>query len=131
VTNQTAWAGIVLFTLLFSVATAASTTLLGDRTLLSGSMFSAAWAVRILLHWKFWLAMALAVLARFSFVGVNHFALKIPALAPAATTVTAFITCVAFLFLILANVFFLDEQLTLRQVAGSLTILAGIAVIMG
>lgn len=130
-TSQAAYIGIVLFTLLFSVATAASTTLLGDRSLLSGTLFSAEWALRILFHWKFWLAMALAVLARFSFVGVNHFALKIPALAPAATTVTAFITCVAFLFLILSNVLFLHEQLTVRQILGSLMILAGIAVIMG
>jgi hypothetical protein len=130
-TSQAAYLGIALFTLLFSLATAASTTLLGDRALLAGSMFSTAWALRILVHWKFWLAMALAVLARFSFVGVNHFALKIPALAPAATTVTAFITCIAFVFLILSNVLFLHEQLTARQIVGSLTILAGIAVIMG
>lgn len=130
-THQTSYLWITLFTLLFSVSTAVSTTLLGDRSLLSGSMFSTAWVLRILVHWKFWLAMALAVLARFSFIGINHFTLKIPALAPAATTVTAFITCVSFIFLILSNVVFLNEQLTVRQIAGSLTILAGIAVIMG
>jgi len=130
-TNQAAYLGIALFTLLFSLATAISTTLLGDRTLLGGNMFSAEWALRILFHWKFWLAMSLAVLARFSFIGINYFTLKIPALAPAATSVTAFITVVSFIFLILSNVVFLHEQLTLRQIAGSLTILAGIAVVMG
>jgi len=107
-TNQAAYLGIALFTLLFSLATAVSTTLLGDRSLLSGTMFSTEWVLRILFHWKFWLAMA-----------------------PAATTVTAFITCISFIFLILSNVVFLHEQLTPRQVTGSLTILAGIAVIMG
>ena len=44
---------------------------------------------------------------------------------------TAFITCISFIFLILSDVVFLHEQLTPRQIAGSLTILAGIAVIMG
>jgi drug/metabolite transporter (DMT)-like permease len=129
-TDRTAYLAIALFTLLFSVATAVSTTLLGDRSLLAGNMFSTQWVLRILCHWKFWLAMALAVLARFSFIGINHFTLRIPALAPAATNVTALITVVSFVFLILSNVVFLHEQLSPRQIVGSLTILAGIAVIM-
>ena len=121
---------IAALTLIFSLATAASTTLLGDRGLLAGNMLSVDWAWRLLLHWKLWLSIGLAILARISFVGINHFALKIPALASAATTVTAFITCIAFIFLVGANVLFLNEKVSLTQLCGIGLIMTGVFVMV-
>jgi len=121
---------IALLTLIFSLATAASTTLLGDRGLLSGNMLSVDWACRILLHWKLWLSIGLAIVARVSFVGINYFVLKIPALANAATTVTAFITCIAFIFLVGANVLFLHEKVSVAQLCGIGLIMTGVFVML-
>lgn len=121
-----AYGMIALFALLFSLATAFSTLLLGDRSLLSGNLFSWEWVLRLAFHWKLWLSLALAVGARFSFVAINHYVLKVPALSGAATTLTAFITCIAFFFLVGANMLFLHEQLSLRQAGGCLLILSGV-----
>ena len=119
---------VILLTLLFDLATGFSIALTGDRALLSGNLFNRFF--QIITNWKFLLAMVLAVGSRLLFMLINNQVLKIPSLAKTSTTVTVFITASSYIFIILLNLIFLNERLTLQQVIGSIIVVAGIVVIM-
>lgn len=121
---------ITTFTLLFSISTALSITLLGDRNLISGNLLSLTKMVSILTNWKFILSMSLAVLARFSFVMLNNSLLKVDRLAASSTTISSFITCFAFVFIVASNVLFLDEKLSVQQGVGAIIIICGVFTMM-
>ncbi|MDD5699566.1 MAG: hypothetical protein PHH77_13210 [Victivallaceae bacterium] len=124
------WFQIIMFTLFFCLATAGSIVLLGDRFLISGNLFSCKRLFLIALNWKFIAAILLAVAARMTFVLINNNLLKIPRLAGSSTTVTVFITTIAYLFVIAANWLFLGERFTVVQLAGCGIVLIGICLIV-
>lgn len=117
-----------LFCVAFGLATAASITLVGDRSLLGGKSWGPREILALLTDWRFVASMALAVAARGFFIATNVALLRNERLAPAATTVTAFVTASAYLFVVAANWLFLGETLTPRQMAGAAIIMAGILV---
>ena len=122
---------VILWTIAFSISTAISIVLLGDRKLISGNLFSMKAILAILLNWKFIVSMLFAVVARMSFIMTNNSLLKIPDLAKNSTTITTFITTVTFVVVIFANYFFLGERLMFKQAIGCLIILAGVWMILG
>lgn len=117
---------VFFWALVFSLSTAISITLLGDRGLISGNLFEIKNITRLVTHYKFILAVIFAVFARFSFIFINNALLKVERLAGSSTTVTAFICSFSFIFVIIANYIFLHERLSLQQGAGSIFILAGV-----
>ena len=117
-----------VFCLAFCLATAASITLVGDRGLLGGKVWSFRQVLALLIDWRFVTSMVLAVMARGFFVATNVAILRDERLAPAATTVTTFVTASAYLFVVAANWLFLGEALTPRQMCGAAIIMAGIVV---
>jgi len=124
------WFQIIIFTLFFCLATAGSIVLLGDRSLISGDLFSFKKLVTIALHWKFIVALFMAIIARLAFILINNNLLKIPKLANNSTTVATFITTIAYLFVIIANWLFLDERLSGTQLTGCSIILLGICLVI-
>lgn len=116
------------FCVAFCLATAASITLVGDRSLLGGKSWGPREIFALLTDWRFVASMALAVTARGFFIATNVALLRNERLAPAATTVTAFVTASAYLFVVAANWLFLGEALTARQMVGAAIIMAGILV---
>jgi drug/metabolite transporter (DMT)-like permease len=84
----------------------------------------------LIINWRFILAMSLAIMARVSFMLINSTLLNIPSLAPAATTITVFITTLSILFILVANHFILNETLSLRQAIGAAIIITGVFVIL-
>lgn len=124
------WFQIIIFTLLFCLVTAGSIVLLGDRSLISGNLFSVKKILSIALNWKFIVAVLMALMARMSFVLINNNLLKIPKLANSSTTTTVFITTLGYFFVIAANWLFLDERLTGIQLVGCSIVLVGICLII-
>jgi len=121
---------IIIWTIVYSLSTALSITLLGQRDLISGNLLNLSNFMRLLFHWKFILSMMFAIISRLSFIMTNNAILKIPRLANASTTITAFITILSFFFIILANYIFLKERFNLTQVIGGIIILVGVMVIL-
>ena len=118
---------VIILTVLFDLATAFSITFTGDRSLISGNLFTHFWA--ILFNWKFILAMVLAVLSRFLFILINNQLLKIPALAQSSTTITVFITASSYIFIVAANMLLLHEHISGIQFLGIGLVLAGVVVL--
>jgi drug/metabolite transporter (DMT)-like permease len=121
---------IIFWTIIFCLCNTFSIVLLGDRSLISGDLFHVENLVRLVLNWKFILAMALAVVTRISFIMLNNSLLKIPRLASVSTSICTFITLLSLIFILLANYFFLNEKLNLQQAIGAVIVLAGIAIMV-
>lgn len=121
---------IVIWTIIYSLLTAVSIALLGDRNLISGDLYKIGSLLKLIIHWKFAAAFILAISARASFVIINNMVLKFPAYEHSATTITAFASSVAFIFVILVNYILLDEKLTLQQSIGAVIVIAGIWLMM-
>jgi drug/metabolite transporter (DMT)-like permease len=121
---------ILVWTVTYSLVTAFSITLLGDRNLISGDLYNVNNLLRLIIHWKFTLAFILAVAARATFVIINNLILQIPEYEQSATTITAFIASIAFIFVILVNFIFLNEKISLQQLTGAITIMLGIWLMM-
>jgi drug/metabolite transporter (DMT)-like permease len=121
---------IIFWTIIFCLCNTFSIVLLGDRSLISGDLFHVENMVRLVLNWKFILAMALAVVTRISFIMLNNSLLKIPRLASVSTSICTFITLLSLIFILLANYFFLNEKLNLQQAIGAVIVLAGIAIMV-
>jgi len=117
---------VFFWAIVFSISTAVSITLLGDRSLISGNLFEAKNIIRLVTHYKFFLAVIFAVFARFSFIFINNSLLKVERLAGSSTTVTAFICAMSFIFVVVTNYIFLHERLSIQQGVGSILILAGV-----
>jgi len=103
---------------------------LGDRSLISGNHFHPENMVRLILSWKFIIAMALAVITRLSFIMLNNSLLKIPRLATVSTSICTFITLLSLIFILAANYWFLNEKLNLQQCVGAAIIMAGIVIMV-
>jgi drug/metabolite transporter (DMT)-like permease len=116
---------IGILVILFGVFTGASVVLTGDRSLISGSI-SPANIIKMILDWRFIVAMALAVGSRFTFIYINNRLLSIPSLAKNSTTITTFITAISYIFIIVANTLILKERLSINQFIGAGLILGGI-----
>ncbi len=121
---------IIFWTLVYCFSTAFSIVLMGDRNLISGNLFQSAAIFKVLLNWKFILAMALAILSRISFILLNNSFLKVPRLAAVSTTLTTFITIISIIFVVVANYIFLQEKLTIQQMLGGAIILIGAAIMI-
>ncbi len=121
---------VILYAVLFSICTAGSIVLIGDRSLISGNLLSFSRIVQIIFHWKFITSMVLALGSRFLFIVLNNHLLEIPALARNATTTTAFITTSSYVAIIFANMVFLNERLTFSQAAGCVIIMVGICLVV-
>jgi len=120
----------IFWTIIYCICNTFSIVLLGDRSLISGNLFHPENLVRLILSWKFILAMALAVITRMSFIMLNNALLKIPRLASVSTSVCTFITLLSLIFILVANYWFLNEKLNLQQSIGAVIILAGVAIMV-
>lgn len=120
---------IIFWTIIFCLCNTFSIVLLGDRSLISGDLLHVDNIVRLILNWKFILAMALAVITRISFIMLNNSLLK-TRLANVSTSICTFITLLSLIFILVANYFFLDEKLNLQQALGAVIVLAGIAIMV-
>lgn len=119
--------GLVFFwALIFAVSTSVSIALLGDRNLISGNLFKLKNFFNLVFHWKFIVSMFLALGARASFIMINNTLLSIPRLAQNSTTITAFITAISFVFIIIVNAIMLHERISFSQGAGAFCIMLGI-----
>jgi len=116
---------IVIWTIIFSIATVISILLTGSRTLISGDITFFR-IIHILLDWRFILGAAFAFIARLSFIMINNALYKIPSLSNSSTTITTFITAVSMIFVVIANHYFLKEQLNNTQIFGAILIFIGI-----
>lgn len=121
---------ISILVLIFSVAGASMTVLLGDRNLLSGNLLDWNKFLSIIFHWRFIAAFLCAFIARYSFMILNAQLLKIPSLAQNSTTIAGLITAVGAIFVILANYVFLGERISFQQGLGAILILAGVWVVL-
>jgi drug/metabolite transporter (DMT)-like permease len=121
---------IIFWTIIFSISGASVAVLLGDRGLLAGNLLNFGKLLSIVFHWKFILAIFLSFIARYSFMLINSSLLKIPELAGNSTTITAFITSVSAIFLILANYFFLGEKINFQQGIGAFIIMFGVWIML-
>ena len=118
---------VILWTLLFSLSTAVSILLMGSRAIVAGNIDLPRMAA-ILVDWRFILGVGFAFISRVCFLLVNNSLLRIPELESGATTITAFITSIALMFVVAANYLFLGERLSPMQIAGAFIILVGIIV---
>jgi drug/metabolite transporter (DMT)-like permease len=118
-----------LWTLVFSVATALSIALLGDKRLISGNLLSFRRFLELALGWQFIVAMALAFISRVTFILINNSLLTTEQFRDNATTITALVTAVSYLFVIAANYLLWAQRLSLFQGFGASLILAGVFLI--
>lgn len=121
---------VIFWILIYCITNTVSIVLLGDRSLISGNLLNINNIVKLLLNWKFILAMLAAVLTRLSFIMINNALLKLPRLADASTSITTFATLLSLIFILLANYFFLGEKLDLRQAIGAFIVLLGVMVML-
>lgn len=119
-----------LLVIVYCLATASSIVLLGDRNLISGNLFEVKNMLLLIFNWKFILSMSLAIVSRISFILINNTILKIPYLAGIATTLSVFITLSSLIFILIANRFFLNESLNLKQAIGAFIVLSGIFIML-
>ncbi len=110
---------------MFSVFSAVSIVLLGNREIISGNLFTFSKIVSILLDWRFIVSMIFALLTRIAFMMTNNAVLEIPKLAQSSTTITTFITIISLIFISVANYLFLEERLSLMQLFGAVIIIIG------
>lgn len=119
---------VAIWTILFSLVTVISIILTGSRTIVSGQIDFPR-MLRIIFDWHFIVGAGFAFLARLFFIMVNNSLYKIPHLENSSTTITAFITSIAMVFVIIANYYFLGEKINLTQGIGAFVILFGIFLI--
>ena len=121
---------IFVLVLAYCMANAFSIVLLGDKKLLSNNMYSPQNILMLIFNWKFILSMALAILARVTFILINSSLLKVPYLANSATTISVFITLVSIIFILITNHYLLNETLNFKQSIGAVIVLAGVFVML-
>ncbi len=116
---------VIFWTIMFSLVTVISIVLTGSRSLISGDI-NLIRIIQIIFSWQFILAAGFAFLARMFFIMVNNSLLKIPNLAQSSTSITAFITSIAMIFVVIANVYFLHEKINFTQGIGATLMLIGV-----
>src|SRR6185503_11147947 len=102
---------VVIYAVLFSVATVVSILLLGSREIIGG-VITPIRMVQIIFTWQFILGAFMALIARLLFMLINNALYRRPEFSDSSTTITALITTVALVFVIIANYYFLNEQIT-------------------
>jgi len=117
-----------LWTLVFSIATALSIALLGDKRLISGNLFSLRRFLELALGWQFIVAMGLAFVSRVTFILINN-SLLTTQFRDNATTIAALVSAVSYLFVIAANYLLWAQRLSLFQGVGAGLILTGVFLI--
>ena len=120
----------IFWLLIFCITNTISIVLLGDRALISGNLLNIENIIRLILNWKFILAMLFAVATRISFIMLNNSLLKIPRLADASTSITTFATLLSLIFLLIANYYFLNERLNVQQAVGAFIVLIGVTIMV-
>jgi drug/metabolite transporter (DMT)-like permease len=116
---------VIILTVLFSITTVISILLLGSRSIISGNMdFSG--VIHILFSWQFILGAVFAFMSRLIFMLINGALYKIPGLSSSSTTITTLITTVSLVFVIIANIIFLNERISPIQAMGAVIIFIGI-----
>lgn len=120
----------ITYLLLFSIASAGSVTLMGDKNMLSDNILSFEGIIRLLLNWKFYTAISLAILSRFAFILMNSQLLKIDYTYNNATNITTISSIASIIFVFLSNYYFLNESLTVKQGLGSLIIILGVWLVL-
>lgn len=121
---------VIIWVLAFCITNALSIVLLGDRSLISGNLLNIENIIRLIMNWKFILAMIFAVLTRISFIMINNSLLKIPKLADASTSIATFATLLSLVFILLSNYFFLNEKLNMQQAIGAFIVLIGVTIMV-
>lgn len=116
---------VIIYTVLFSVATVASILLLGSREIIGGIMTPVR-MIQIIFTWQFILGAFMALVARLLFILINNALYRMPTLSDSSTTITTLITTVALIFVMIANYYFLNERITCIQGVGAATIFFGI-----
>lgn len=120
----------LFWTLMFCICNATSIFLLGEKSLIKGSLNNWESIFRILFHWKFSASMLFAVISRASFIMINNSLLRDAKFVNSSTTVTSFISILSLVFIVLANYFFLGEMLNIKQVIGAGIILTGLFIML-
>lgn len=121
---------LIFWIIIYCITNTLSIVLLGDRSLISGNLLNLDNIIRLIINWKFILAMIFAVLTRVSFIMINNSLLKMPKLASASTSITTFATLLSLVFILLANYFFLNEKLNLQQAIGAFIVLVGVSIMI-
>jgi drug/metabolite transporter (DMT)-like permease len=121
---------VLIWTLIYSFATALSIVLLGQRDLISGNLLEFKNFINLLINWKFIISMSFALIARGAFIMTNNSLLKIPRLADSSTTITTFITLFCLVLVVIANVIFLKEKINIQQGLGATLIMFGIWIML-
>lgn len=116
---------VIVYALLFSLATVASILLLGSREIIGGVMTPVR-IIQVIFTWQFILGAFMAFVARLLFMLINNALYRMPEFSDSSTTITTLITTVALIFVIIANFYFLDEKITCIQGIGAATIFFGI-----
>ncbi len=116
---------VIVYALLFSLATVASILLLGSREIIGGVMTPGR-IIQIIFTWQFILGAFMAFVARLLFMLINNALYRMPEFSDSSTTITTLITTVALIFVIIANFYFLNEKITLIQGIGAAVIFLGI-----
>lgn len=121
---------VLIWIAVYSIATASSIVLLGQRDLISGNLLEIKRLFILLLNWKFIVSMIFALLARVAFIMTNNSLLKIPRLAESSTTITTFVTLFCLILVVVANIIFLKEKINMTQGVGATMIMAGILIML-
>lgn len=121
---------ITFWLIVYCIANTLSIVLIGDRSLISGNLLNPENIFRLILNWKFILAMTFAAVCRISFIMLNNALLKIPKLANSSTTIATFATLLSLGFVVVANYIFLNERLNLQQVIGAVIVIIGVTIMM-
>ena len=116
--------------MVYSIATAISIVLLGQRDLISGNLLEIKRLLLLLANWKFIVSMVFALIARVAFIMTNNSLLKIPSLANSSTTITTFITLFCLILVVVANIIFLKEKINISQGVGATLIMIGVWVML-
>jgi len=119
---------IGVWTLIYSVVVAASILFLGNPQSVLGTLTLKS-LLGLLLDWRFLLGGALALCARFIFVIINNLASKQSHLSGSHLSLTALATTASIVVVLIANHFFLHEQLRAVQMLGAAVMVFGIFLI--
>lgn len=109
---------------------AVSIVLLGSRDFVKGSM-DLRRLIAIGLDWRFLIGGVLALMARFLFVWTNNLVDKLEGLSGRSTTITTLINSLGVVLVVVFNVVFLKERLTVIQVVGVGLVVVGVSLVAG
>jgi drug/metabolite transporter (DMT)-like permease len=116
--------GIVVWTLIYDLAVAASILLLGNPATLLGHITPKT-LLMLVFDWRFMLGAVLAVGARFIFVIINNLASKNDTLSHAHLSLTAIASMTSIIMVLVVNHFVLGDRFTLIQLLGIGIVLLG------